>query len=139
MLHCVGNITVCALPTHHYNADAAAKFRLVGFENRLFAEKADALANAGDLLLFEDGLSPDALRRCCDEVAARCGGRCAVFSGTDDSGYKYAVGLRGGDLRSFVKAMNAALDGRGGGKPEFVQGSVSACRSAIETFFAEQV
>ena len=117
---------------------AAARFRLVGFENRLFAEKAAALAGAGDLLLFEDGLSPDALRRCCDEVAACCGGRCAVFSGTDETGYKYAVGLRDGDLRSFVKTMNTALNGRGGGKPEFVQGSLAAKRSEIEAFFAAQ-
>ena len=31
--------------------------------------------------------------------------------------------------------MNAALHGRGGGKPFFVQGSVSASRREIETFF----
>lgn len=33
--------------------------------------------------------------------------------------------------------MNAALSGRGGGKPNFVQGSVGCDRAAIEAFFAE--
>ena len=47
-----------------------------------------------------------------------------------------AAGLPGGDLRPFVKELNQALRGRGGGKPEFVQGSVSASRAEIEKFFA---
>ena len=116
---------------------AEAKYRLTGFENRLFAEKAEALAGTGAVLLFEEGLSPDAVRRCCDAVGAVCGGRCAVFSGADGAGWKYAVSLPGGDLRAFTKAMNAALGGRGGGKPGFVQGSVTAARTEIEAFFAE--
>ena len=36
-----------------------------------------------------------------------------------------------------TKALNTALNGRGGGKPNFVQGSVAAARGAIEAFFAE--
>lgn len=127
-------------------ADAAARvlqelsdlrYRLTGLENRIFAEKAAALAGSGDALCFEDGLSPDALRRCCDAVAAICGGRCAVFTGADGEGYRYAIADRGGDLRMLAKALNAALGGRGGGKPEFVQGSVAATRAEIEAFFAK--
>ena len=115
---------------------AEANYRVIELENRMFARRAETLAGVGDLLLFEDGLSPDALRRCCDAVGTVCGGRCAVFSGTDGEGYKYAVSLPGGDLRDFVKALNAALNGRGGGKPGFVQGSVTAGRAEIEAFFA---
>jgi len=114
---------------------AAAKYRLVGFENKLFAGRAEQLCGAGDVLLFEEDLTPDAVRRCCDAVAAVCGGRAAVFSGSDGTGYKYAVGTAEGDLREFVKALNAALFGRGGGKPNFAQGSVTATRTEIERFF----
>ena len=39
----------------------------------------------------------------------------------------------------YVLHINPRRIDMGGGKPEFVQGSVTACRSAIETFFAEQV
>ena len=117
---------------------AALKYRLVGFENRMFASRAAQCEGCGDVLVFEDGLTPDAVRRCCDAVAAVCGGRAAVFSGEDGAGYKYAVGVAGGDVRAFVKELNAALSGRGGGKPNFAQGSVSADRAAIEAFFAAQ-
>ena len=43
---------------------------------------------------------------------------------------------KGGDLRAFTKALNQALRGRGGGKPEFVQGSVQANREEILAFFS---
>ena len=41
-----------------------------------------------------------------------------------------------GDLRQTVKALNAACNGRGGGKPFFAQGSVQASRAQLEAFFA---
>ena len=90
----------------------------------------------GDVLLFEDELGGESVRRLCDAVAETCGGRCAVFAGAG-SAWKYAIVQRGGDLRALTKELNAALSGRGGGKPEFVQGSVGAEREAIEAFFAE--
>ena len=82
-------------------------------------------------------LSPDGLRRLCDAVLNTCGGRCACFSGSDETGYKYAVGQRGGDLRTWVKTLNQTLNGRGGGKPDFVQGSLRASRADIEAYLAE--
>ena len=54
-----------------------------------------------------------------------------------DGSYKYAMGEKNGDLRQFTKQMNAALNGRGGGKPFFVQGSVQASEEKIRAFFAE--
>lgn len=111
------------------------KSRLASLEESRFAALAREYAGAGDVLLFEDGLSSDSLRRLCDAVLHACGGRCACFSGDDGSGYKYAVGQAGGNLRNFVKELNQALSGRGGGKPDFVQGSVRAPRSEIQSFF----
>ena len=55
--------------------------------------------------------------------------------GSDEAGWRYAIGHAGGDLRAFSKRMNDALHGRGGGKPEFVQGSVQASRAEIEAFW----
>ena len=111
------------------------KSRLLALEESRFAALAERYSQAGDVLLFEDGLSPDGLRRLCDAVLHTCGGRCACFSGDDSSGYKYAVGQLGGDLRGLIKELNQALNGRGGGKPDFVQGSVQTSRQAIRTFF----
>ena len=114
----------------------ALKLRCAKLEESVFAQTAAQYAGRGDVLLFADELSGDSLRRLCDAVANACGGRCAVFAGADGA-YKYAIGRADGDLRELTKKMNAALSGRGGGKPNSVQGSVSCERAAIEAFFAE--
>ena len=116
--------------------NAALKSRVLTMEDAHFAALAAEYAGAGDVVLFEEGLSPDALRRLCDAVLHTCGGRCACFSGGEGRGYQYAVGQQGGDLRAFSKEMNQTLNGRGGGKPEFVQGALQASRREIEAFFA---
>lgn len=114
---------------------AAVNYRLVGMENRVFSAIAEKYAGGADALIFEDGLSADGVRRLADMVMSRCDGLCAVFSGADGEGYKYAICKRGGDLRALTKEMNAALHGRGGGKPFFSQGSVQCAKAEIEAFF----
>jgi len=114
---------------------SAANYRLVGLENRAFATIAEKYAGEADVVLFEDGLNADGVRRLADAVMSRCSGVCAVFSGSDEMGYKYALGQRDGDLRARVKEMNAALHGRGGGKPFFAQGNLQCTRAEIEAFF----
>lgn len=111
------------------------KLRVSRLEDRLFRQKAETFRDAGSVLLFEEGLNPDGLRRLADAVLRTCGGRCAVFSPVGD-GFQYAIGQDGGDLRAFTRQMNQALNGRGGGKPGFVQGSVRADQDAIRQFFA---
>ena len=118
--------------------EAALKLRAAQLEEQVFAQKAQALAGAGNVLLFEPPMTPDSVRRLTDLVMTACGSRAAVFAGSDAEGYKYAVGEADGDLRQFVKELNAELHGRGGGKPFFAQGSVSASRAAIEAFFRER-
>lgn len=108
--------------------------RVAELEEGDFARKAEALAGKGDVLLIEGTMSADSLRKLCGMVKDRCLGRCAVFAGSDGA-YQYAIAQGGGDLRGLAKELNAALNGRGGGKPEFVQGSVRAARQEIQDFF----
>jgi len=110
------------------------KFRLTQLENESFARRAEVWRGVGNVLLFEEGLTSDGVRRLTIAVSEVCGGRAAVFSGKDGD-WKYAVGCPGGNLREFTGRMNAALQGKGGGKPDFVQGGVSATRKQIEAFF----
>lgn len=113
-------------------------FRLKGavlrYEEEMNAVEAGKWENAGNVLLFKEGMETDSLRKLTDAVMNTCNGRCAVFSRNADGSYKYAIGEREGDLRSFTKEMNAALNGRGGGKPFFVQGSVQASEKEIRAF-----
>jgi alanyl-tRNA synthetase len=119
-------------------ADAEAKKQqLFALENAQFAAKAEELRGQGDVVVNLPGLSADGVRRAAIAIQETCGGRAAVFSGDDAGGYKYAVGQLGGDLRDWVKALNGALSGRGGGKPGFVQGSLSAKWDEIVAFMSK--
>jgi len=108
--------------------------RVSALEEEDFARKAAQYAGAGDVLLLEPPMSPESLRKLCGAVQAGCGGCCAVFAGEGES-YQYAAGCPDRDLRPLCKELNAALNGRGGGKPAFVQGSVQAGAEAIRGFF----
>lgn len=106
-------------------------------QEEMFQAEAKKWEGAGDVLIFKEGLESDAVRKLADAVMNTCQGRCAVFSKNEDGSHKYAIGESGGDLRQYTKDMNAALNGRGGGKPFFVQGSVQAGKKEIREFFAQ--
>ena len=112
----------------------SVKLRAATLETADFARKGAEYAGKGDVVLFEGDMSADSVRRLCDAVLDTCGGRCAVFAG-EDGNFKYAVGIREGDIRPLVKELNGALNGRGGGKPNFAQGSVAAKEADIQAFF----
>ena len=115
----------------------ALKLRSARLEGQVFTQVAARLAGQGDVLLFEEDMSPDSVRKLCDAVMNTCGGRCAVFAGADGA-WKYALGQKNGDLRDLVKRLNAALRGRGGGKPFFAQGSAACRKEEIEAFFGAE-
>ena len=87
------------------------------------------------MLHFEDGLDGTGVRELADAIAGQCGGRAAVFSGSDGEGYSFCLATREGDLQQLFNEMTAARNGRGGGKPNYQQGSGRADRAAIAAFF----
>ena len=114
---------------------AQEKFRASGLEKKLFAMMADTYRDAGNVLLFESDLSGGGIRDLADAIATVCGGTAAVFAGRDEEGYNVCLCSRQDDLKQLGKDMGAALQGRGGGKPGFFQGSVKATKAQIESFF----
>lgn len=105
-----------------------------------FLEEKAAMRPAADvpLLVFEADLSPDEVRKYCTKLYERGAGSVVmVCSGADDPGYAYAVGSAAVDVRPLGKALNAALDGRGGGSAMMVQGSLKAKKTRIEEWFKD--
>ena len=116
---------------------SATKLRCAQLEESVFAAIAQEQSGKGDVLLFQPPMKPDSVRKLADAASKTCGGLAAVFAG-EGTHYAYALGRADGqDISAQVKAMNAALHGRGGGRNGFAQGSVEAERSAIEAFFKE--
>lgn len=90
----------------------------------------------GNLILFDDLLDPDTLRKLVNAGTPLCGGICGVFSGNDQDGYRYIIGSTKGGLRAAAKEYNAALQGRGGGSDQMIQGTMMTTKEQIEAYFA---
>ena len=111
--------------------DARLKYNML--KKELFAAKAQGVSGEFCCMFDPAGQADDA-RIFCDLLADKVK-IAAVFSGDDENGYKYAIGSRTEDVRQIGKELNAACSGRGGGKPDMVQGSVEAKKAEIEAFF----
>lgn len=101
---------------------------------RYFDLVAGLCAGRNQVALFARGLDATAIRKCTDAILDGVTGAAAVFSGSDASGYRYAIGIRQGSVQELVASLNQELSGRGGGKPGFAQGSLKADRASVEAY-----
>ncbi|MGN0406345.1 MAG: alanine--tRNA ligase-related protein [Bariatricus sp.] len=114
----------------------ALKSKLAEARREVLAAKVTGIEAGEDMVcLFETGLEGSEPRELMNLVLDRNVRVCGVFAGTDESGYRYVIGSRTEDVRSLGKELNQAFEGRGGGKPEMVQGSLKGTASAIKEYF----
>ena len=107
------------------NGEAALKARLAALQNTLAAACAEAAAPGAPAVLWVDGADGDGLRRVATAITAKTNAPCCTL-GPGGQGLAYALAAApGGDVRETCKALNAAYQGRGGGKPGFCQGSLA--------------
>lgn len=74
--------------------------------------------------IFEEELDTAAARNFVNCALERHGGVCGAFVGTDEKGYHYILGSRDADVRVFAGIFRERFHGKGGGKPEMIQGSL---------------
>ena len=82
---------------------------------------ARSLAGKGPVLIFAHDYDPVMVQKLTSKVMEKNGGAACVL------------------LRALVREMNQALDGKGGGRPYFLQGSVKADKEQVETFLKENI
>ena len=87
---------------------------------------------AGNILVFDGTLGEIAQRELANLLMEKAGAFAAVFCGSDEDGWRYIMGSKRLDLRAMSREINAAVQGRGGGTPQMIQGSARANRAEIE-------
>ena len=112
---------------------AAEKFRANSLQKQVFETIAKGYKNTGNAVHFADDLTPGNVRELADQIVKVCGGAATVISGNDADGYSICV--LGPGAKKLGAAAIAALNGRGGGKPDAFQGSLKATREEIEKYF----
>lgn len=142
------NAAISMLLSAKREETAAAVERVLAEQERLkqrSAELSRALAHLraetleptdGNFIIFDTVLDEPALRELVNEAVTKCGGLAAVFSGSDEAGYRYIIGSRKIDLRASAKEINSGINGRGGGSSEMIQGSCKESAENIQNFLS---
>ena len=86
---------------------------------------------------FKEELDAAVMRKIVNRALEKVSGFCGVFCGNDDKGYKYIIGSRSLDARILAQQLKTAVNARGGGSAEMVQGFAEAARAAIEAVVME--
>ena len=122
-----------------YDEKESLEFNLLAAKYEIVDMKSEKLLNSnegGKMLVFEDGLSSEEMKRYIVNLSDRFD-MVAVFSGSDTTnGYQYAVTSSAHDLPTFIKDMNTKLNGKGGGKGTAF-GFISSDKNEIENYFKE--
>ena len=117
-------------------SEAKLKERASILGMRYAALRAEAIApTEGNICLFDEGLSEAAARELVNRLTEKTDGVAALFLADGAGQWRYIIGSRRVDLRSAAKAINAGVSGRGGGRPEMIQGSAAASEKEIASFF----
>ena len=114
----------------------ALKFNHFGLCSQLFDALAAAVEPEQNAIRIVPGLDPDGLHRLAVRLSEATTGLCAALT-PNDKGTGYCLAQAGGDVRALTKALNTALNGRGGGKPGICQGSCAAAPEQVERFLKE--
>lgn len=142
------NAAISMLLSAKREETAAAVERVLAEQERLKqrnAELSRALAHLraetieptdGNIVIFDSVLDEPALRELINDAVTKCGGLAAVFSGSDEAGYRYIIGSRKIDLRAAAKEINSGISGRGGGSSEMIQGSCKESAENIQNFLS---
>ena len=110
------------------------KYRAIGLQRKIFGAIAQSYAGKERAVHFEADLQPGQVRELADAIAEKTD-TAIVYSGCDATGYSICILSKTQDTRTLGKEVNAALNGRGGGKPGAFQGSLKATKEQIEAFF----
>ncbi len=107
------------------------KMRIVELEKALLMYKVKEIPEGQKLaVMFESELTGNAPRELTNMLLQRNVVVGAVFAGNEKDGYRYVIGSKAVDTRVLAKKLNEKFHGRGGGKPEMVQGSL--CGNEME-------
>ena len=121
-----------------YDEYTALKFAHFGLCSQLFDALAAQLGPDETAIRTVPGLDPDGLHRLAARLSEATTGLCAALT-PNDKGTGYCLAQADRDVRALTKALNTALNGRGGGKPGICQGSCAATPEQVEDFLKKGI
>lgn len=112
------------------NENEKLKYDIVGLTRDLLTLKGEAIAPEDKIIIFDEKLQGKLLQDFALSLMDKAGKFAACFCGENGS-YRYCIVSKSVNLQGLAKALNTQFSGRGGGKPEIVQGSLTGNEEEI--------
>lgn len=112
------------------------KYEIVGLNREILSSMAESINEDSRIIIFDKRLEGKLLSDFTLSLMPKASEFIASFCG-EDGVFKYCIASSNIDLRPLSKALNSAFSGRGGGRPEIVQGSVNGSQEEIEKFLSD--
>ena len=120
------------------NELSESKIEIARLNQRILEYRVESIESGQDMvLIFDEQLDGNGPREFVNLLVEKDISVAAVFAQTGEGQYRYVVGSKTLDVRPFAKYINEQFSGRGGGKPEMVQGSLTGCENAIREAMKE--
>ncbi len=115
---------------------AALKDKNYHLKTELFEYKIAGIEPTdGNILIFEEDIPPNDMRKIMNSVLPVCGGICAVLCGNDNIGYRFTATSKSADLGKLAAELREGLSAKCGGGSDIIQGSIPKTKNEIEKFF----
>lgn len=138
-LLCAKTEETAAAVKHLKEEYSELKYQIAEKDKLLASYRADMVPDEEETVcIFTRDIGGEAMRLLMNRVLEKDRKLCAVFYGNDLEGYRYVIGSRTKDMRSLVKEFNTAFSGRGGGKPEMVQGTAKGKEAEMREWIFEK-
>ena len=107
------------------NENEKLKYDLIGMTRDFLTLKSETVAESERIIIFDGKLQGKLLQDFALSLMDKADKFTACFCGENGS-YRYCIVSSKVNLQGLAKALNSRFSGRGGGKPEIVQGSLTA-------------
>lgn len=109
------------------------EFELVGANREILTAKAQAIKESERIIIFDNKLDGKLLTEFTEVIKNKAYDFAACFCG-ENGFYRYCIASRSNDLRSLGKELNGSFNGKGGGRGEMIQGSLTGREEELRDF-----
>ena len=105
----------------------------MGANREILFSKAETISDDKRIIVFDRKLQGKLLTEFTEAIKNKATDFVACFCGENGS-YRYCIASRTVDLPPLARALNIAFNGKGGGRGEMLQGSLTGAEEDIRAF-----
>ena len=109
------------------------EFELIGANREILFSKSKGIEQSERIIIFDKKLDGKLLTEFTESIKEKANILCACFCG-ENGFYRYCIASKTIDLSTLVKELNSAFNGKGGGRGEMIQGSLTGDECKIKDF-----